>query len=82
MMNAGFTLTLLGLLAATLAWIAVVDVRTFTISNRLNLAIAMVALFHPDREVAWSACLAIGLFVAYWVLRRRAEPVRAASGAA
>ena len=43
MMNAGFTLTLLGLLAATLAWIAVVDVRTFTISNRLNLVIAALA---------------------------------------
>ena len=43
MMNAGFTLTLLGLLAATLVWIAVVDVRTFTISNKVNLAIALVA---------------------------------------
>ncbi len=43
MMNAGFTLTLLGLLAATLVWIAVVDVRTFTISNKVNLAIALAA---------------------------------------
>jgi len=43
MMNGGFTLGLLGLLAATLAWIAVVDVRTYTISDRLNLAIALVA---------------------------------------
>ena len=43
MMNAGFTLTLLGLLAATLVWIAVVDIRTFTISNKLNLAIALAA---------------------------------------
>ena len=43
MMNAGFTLTLLGLLAATLVWIAVVDVKTFTISNGINLAIALVA---------------------------------------
>ena len=42
-MNAGFTLTLLGLLAATLVWIAVVDVRTYTISNKVNLAIALVA---------------------------------------
>ena len=42
-MNAGFTLTLLGLLAATLVWIAVVDVRTFTISNKVNLAIALIA---------------------------------------
>ena len=43
MMNAGFTLTLLGLLAATLVWIAAVDVRTYTISNGVNLAIALVA---------------------------------------
>jgi prepilin peptidase CpaA len=43
MMNAGFTLTLLGLLAATLVWIAVVDVKTYTISNGINLAIALVA---------------------------------------
>ena len=34
---------LLGLLAAMLVWIAVVDVRTCTISNRLNLAIALLA---------------------------------------
>jgi prepilin peptidase CpaA len=43
MMNGGFTLALLGLLAATLLWIAVVDVRTYTISDRLNLAIALAA---------------------------------------
>ena len=43
MMNDGFTLALLGLLAATLLWIAVVDVRTYTISDRLNLAIALAA---------------------------------------
>jgi prepilin peptidase CpaA len=43
MMNAGFTLALLGLLAATLVWIAVIDVRTYTISDGLNLAIALAA---------------------------------------
>ena len=43
MMNAGFTLGLLALLATMLAWIAVVDVRTYTISDRLNLAIALLA---------------------------------------
>ena len=43
MMNEGFTLGLMGLLAAMLAWIAVVDVRTYTISDRLNLAIALLA---------------------------------------
>jgi prepilin peptidase CpaA len=43
MMNEGFTLGLLGLLAAMLVWIAVVDVRTYTISDRLNAAIALLA---------------------------------------
>jgi len=43
MMNGGFTLALLGLLAATLVWIAAVDIRTYTISDRLNLAIALLA---------------------------------------
>ena len=43
MMNEGFTLGLMGLLAAMLAWIAVIDVKTYTISDRLNLAIALLA---------------------------------------
>ena len=43
MMNVGFTLALLGLLAAALLWIAVVDVRTYTISDGLNVAIALAA---------------------------------------
>ena len=43
MMNGEFTLALLGLLAATLVWIAVVDVRTYTISDGINLAIALAA---------------------------------------
>jgi prepilin peptidase CpaA len=43
MMNAEFTLALLGLLSAMLVWIAVQDVRTYTISDRLNLAIALLA---------------------------------------
>ena len=42
-MNVGFTLALLGLLAAILLWIAVVDVRTYTISDGLNLTIALLA---------------------------------------
>ena len=40
MINAGFTELLLGALAILLLVAAVVDVRTFTISNRLNLAVA------------------------------------------
>ena len=43
MMNAGFTLPLLAALAATLVYAAVVDVRTFTISNRLNAIVALAA---------------------------------------
>src|SRR5262245_53355202 len=43
MMNVGFTFALLGLLAATLVWIAVVDIRTYTISDGLNLGIALLA---------------------------------------
>ena len=43
MTNAGFTELLLGLLAILLVVAAVIDVRTFTISNRLNLAVALLA---------------------------------------
>ena len=43
MMNGGFTLGLMGLLAAMLVWIAIVDIRTYTISDRLNTAIALMA---------------------------------------
>ena len=44
MINAGFTELLLGLLAILLLVAAVVDVRTFTISNSLNLAVALAAV--------------------------------------
>ncbi len=40
MLNGGFTDLLLLALAATLVVAAVIDVRTFTISNRLNLTVA------------------------------------------
>ena len=43
MFNAAFTDLLLLALAAILIVAAVVDVRTFTISNRLNLAVALLA---------------------------------------
>jgi prepilin peptidase CpaA len=43
MFNAGFTELLLIGLAAILVVAAVVDVRTFTISNRLNLTVALLA---------------------------------------
>lgn len=43
MLNGGFTGLLLLALAATLIVAAVIDVRTFTISNRLNAAVALGA---------------------------------------
>ena len=43
MINAGFTDLLLGLLAILLVVAAAIDVRTFTISNLLNLAVALLA---------------------------------------
>jgi prepilin peptidase CpaA len=43
MINGAFTEILLGALAAMLVFAAVVDVRTFTISNRLNLTVALLA---------------------------------------
>ena len=43
MTNGAFTEILLGLLAILLIYAAIVDVRTFTISNRLNLTVALLA---------------------------------------
>jgi hypothetical protein len=38
-------------------------------------------LFHPDQQVAAMACVGVGLFVGYWILRRRNVPVAVRSGA-
>jgi prepilin peptidase CpaA len=43
MTNGAITEILLGILALLLVVAAVIDVRTFTISNRLNLAVALMA---------------------------------------
>ena len=43
MINAGFTEVLLGLLAIILVAAAVIDARTFTISNGLNATVALLA---------------------------------------
>lgn len=70
MMNAGFTELLLGLLAILLIVAAVIDVRTFTISNVLNAAVALMApLFWwsiglplwPDAAI--QVGVALGVFV-------------------
>jgi len=58
------------------------DRREFDVPLRLALAaIALVVLFHPDRQVATLAGIPVGLFVAYWFLRRRHAPVGAQAGA-
>jgi prepilin peptidase CpaA len=49
MFNSAFTQLLLAVLATLLVVAAVIDVRTFTISNRLNLAVALLA------PVYWAA---------------------------
>jgi prepilin peptidase CpaA len=73
MMNSEFTLALLGLLAAILVWIAIVDVRTYTISDRLNLAIALLAPVYwwsagvslwPDAAIRVSVGIAVFLLFA------------------
>ena len=69
-MNAGFTEILLGLLALILVVAAVIDVRTFTISNRLNLVVALLAPlfwwsvglpFWPDAAI--QVAVAAGVFI-------------------
>ena len=58
------------------------DRRVIDVPLRLALAaIAMVVLFHPNRQVAVLACVPVGLVVGYWVLRRRNLPVVARAGA-
>ncbi len=56
--------------------------RAIDIALRLVLAaIALVVLLHPDQRLATLACIPVGLFIAYWVLRRRNSPVIAQAGA-
>src|SRR6059058_6521661 len=56
MFNGAFTEALLIGLAAILVVAAVVDVRTFTISNRLNLTVAALApLYWLSIPLAWPA---------------------------
>ena len=58
------------------------DHREFDVPLRIVLAaIALVVLLHPDRQLAWLACIPIAVFVAYWILRRRNVPAVAPAGA-
>jgi len=70
MFNDAFTEILLGLLALILVVAAVIDLRTYTISNRLNLTVALLAPVYwltaglplwPD--VGVQVAIAIGVFI-------------------
>ena len=73
MMNAGFTELLLALLAILLVVAAVIDVRTFTISNGLNATVALLAPVYwwsiglplwPDAAIQVAVALAVFLVLA------------------
>jgi prepilin peptidase CpaA len=70
MFNGAFTGLLLASLAALLVAAAVIDVRTFTISNRLNLAVAVLAPLYwlsialsPWPGIAAQLAVAIAVFL-------------------
>jgi TRAP transporter 4TM/12TM fusion protein len=57
------------------------DHRAIDALLRLVLAsIALVVVFHPDQQIAALACVPVGLFVGYWVWRRRNVPAVAPAG--
>jgi TRAP transporter 4TM/12TM fusion protein len=59
------------------------DHRARDIFSRIVLAaFALIVLLHPNREIAVAACVPVGLFIAYWVMRRRGIPLPAPSSAA
>jgi prepilin peptidase CpaA len=73
MMNFGFTELLLALLALILVVAAIIDVRTFTISNRLNLAVVLLAPLYwwsvalplwPDAAIHVAAAAGVFLLLA------------------
>jgi TRAP transporter 4TM/12TM fusion protein len=48
------------------------DRRAIDVLLRVVLAVfALVVLFHPNEQMSTIACIPVGLFVAYWFLRRR-----------
>jgi TRAP transporter 4TM/12TM fusion protein len=56
--------------------------RAIDVVVRLVLAaLALVVIFHPSQQVAAFTCIPIGLFVGYWLLRRRNAPVAVKAGA-
>ena len=69
MTNGLLTEALLALLAIILVVAAIIDIRTFTISNRLNLAVALLAPLYWASismslpEVGMQVAVAVGVFV-------------------
>jgi TRAP transporter 4TM/12TM fusion protein len=58
------------------------DRRAIDVPLRLVLAaLVLVVLLHPEQRVAAWTCVPVGLFVAYWVIRRRHVPLVAEAGA-
>ena len=50
--------------------------RGLDIMLRTVLAVfTLLVLLHPDRKVAVLSCIPVGLFIGYWVLKRRNAPV-------
>jgi len=48
------------------------DHRVIDLMLRVVLAaLVLVVIFHPDQRVAALTCIPVGLFVAYWIVRRR-----------
>ena len=71
MINVEFTDLLLGLLGVILVVAAIVDVRTFTISNRLNAAVALLAPVYwwSIGLALWpDAAIQVGIALAVFVL--------------
>ena len=68
MTNGLFTELLLITLTLLLIAAAVIDIRTFTISNRLNLTVALLAPLYwlsiglPAQEIAWQVATAVAVF--------------------
>ena len=72
MFNAPFAEILLGVLATLLVVAAVIDVRTFTISNALNVAVALLAPLYwlavgldPWPGIAIQLGVALGVFLLF-----------------
>lgn len=58
------------------------DGRVIDLALRVVLAgFAMVVLLHPSQQVGAFACVPVGLFVGYWILRRRDAPIAARAAA-